>query len=108
MFPDSSTICVVRSALDKRNEIIDAAYNFIGVHDGLQPVSNCEQRHVRSKVCAERILDDRVRFVVDGRSSYIFFDKHGTQPRKTPGGDLPSSKIKSLLRRTMALESAKI
>ena len=31
-------------------------------------MSNREQRHVRSKVGTERILDDRVRLVIDGRS----------------------------------------
>ena len=46
------------------------AYDFIGIHDRLQPVGDREQRHVRSEVSPERILNNRVRLVVDGRSGY--------------------------------------
>ena len=51
-------------------EHIDIAYDFISIHDGLQPVGDREQRHIRPEVGTERILDHRVRLVVDGRSGY--------------------------------------
>jgi len=45
----------------------NVTYDFISIHDGLQPVSDREQRHIRSQVGTERVLDHSVRLVIDGR-----------------------------------------
>ena len=56
------------SVRDRRTNDLDVAYDFISVHNGLQPVSDCEQRHIRSQIGTERILDHCVRLIVNGRS----------------------------------------
>ena len=54
------------SARDRPRDNADVVYDFIGIHDRLQPVGNHEQRHTRSEIGTERMLDDCVRPAVDG------------------------------------------
>lgn len=58
------------SAWERRTNDVDLAYDLVSIHNGLKSVSDREQRHIRSQVGTERILDHRVRLVVDGRSGY--------------------------------------
>ena len=46
---------------------VESPHNFIGVHNSLQPVSNREQGYIRPEICAERVLDNRICLVVNGR-----------------------------------------
>ena len=41
-----------------------AAYNFIVVHDGLETMSDGDDRHVFLQLCAQGLLDDCIRLVI--------------------------------------------
>ena len=39
-------------------------YNLVGIHDGLQTVSDSQERNILSKLSTQRFLNDRICFIV--------------------------------------------
>lgn len=76
----------------------------IGIHNSLQTVCHHQNSHVAPKFMPERSLDDGVGFVICISRSYR--RNLCTRGENIPIADVASSRIRSLLCRTMALANA--
>lgn len=51
--------------LGKGEDEVRETHNFIGVHDGLKTVGNSDDRYILLQLGSQRLLNHRVRFVID-------------------------------------------